>query len=496
MTRRASSSWLAFRRVAFALGCCLSLIACGPAWGPAQSEPAKAVPSAPSLPLEPASVLVSTNSEPSEKGAASAAPASARVPVSVADPQWGSALAPVTIVEFSDFQCPFCSRVIPAIKKVEDMYRDRVRVVFKHNPLPFHQQARPAAEAAATVFGLAGSRAFWTFHGLAFGNQLALTDENFVAWAVRSGVDGAKFKQAYAAKAFAAKVDQDMALAKELGAIGTPAFRINGVTVSGAQPFEKFAEVIEQQLAEAKKLRAAGTPAADIYAALSNRNQAEVPPAPPPARDAEDDQTVWKVPIVADDPVRGVKDAPVTILIFSEFQCPFCKRVEETLRRVKDEYGDQLRVVWKDNPLPFHPRARPAAELARFAFSTKGDKGFWAAHDALFDSSPRLEEEDLEIVAVKVGLNWNAAKAAMSQNRFSNRIDQSVELANDFQARGTPHFFINGVRLSGAQPFEKFKELIDEQLARAKALLATGVPRAGLYAALTREGKEPPLRRR
>jgi protein-disulfide isomerase len=368
-----------------------------------------------------------------------------------------------------------------------------VRLVFKHNPLPFHPRALPAAEAASTVFGLAGSSAFWSFYALAFDNQYNLTDQNFVAWAQRSGVAPAQFQKALADKVFVAKVADDVALSKKVGAMGTPAFRINGVTVSGAQPFEKFKEVIDQQLIEAQKLRSAGTPAADVYAALTNKNQADTPPAAasPHAADDDEDQAVWKVPVLADDPVRGRKDALVTLIIFSDYQCPFCKRVEETLKQLSELYGEQLRLVWKDNPLPFHERARPAADFARFALSQKGDPGFWAAHDALFESSPELGDVQLQAIAGKLGLNWNAAKAAMAQNRFKKRIDQSVELADDFQARGTPHFFINGVRLSGAQPLENFKALVDRQLARAQELVGKGVPRANLYAALIRDGKEP-----
>jgi protein-disulfide isomerase len=158
----------------------------------------------------------------------------ASVPVTAKDPQLGKADAPVTIVAISDFQCPFCSRVVPTLKQVEDTYKDQVRVVFKHNPLPFHNRARPAAEAASAVFGLGGSQAFFKFHDLAFANQQNLTDENFEAWAVQAGVDKAKFKDAYSSKKFAAKVDEDMALSQKIGANGTPAFRVNGVTVSGA----------------------------------------------------------------------------------------------------------------------------------------------------------------------------------------------------------------------------------------------------------------------
>jgi protein-disulfide isomerase len=418
----------------------------------------------------------------------------ASVPVTAKDPQWGKPDAPVTIVEISDFECPFCSRVGPTMKQIKETYGpDQVRVVWKHQPLPFHKSARPAHEAAATVHALGGNDAFWKFHDLAFANQKALTEENFEKWAGEAGVDKAKFKAAFSAKKYASKVDEDMALASKIGATGTPAFRINGVTVSGAQPFDKFKEVIDQQLAEAKKLIAGGTKKSEVYVALTNKNQTAQPDKPAQQKaQQEEDTAIWKVPVFDDDPVKGPKDALVTIVEFSEFQCPFCKRVGDTIKQIFDTYGNDVRMVWKDNTLPFHPRAKPAAILARMAYKQKGEKGFWEAHDALFNSQPKLEDEDLKSIATQLGLSWDNVKAAIDANKFADKIDQSMELAGDLQARGTPHFFVNGQRLSGAQPFENFKKIIDEQLAKAKAVVARGVPRAKVYDELMKEGKEPP----
>jgi protein-disulfide isomerase len=435
-----------------------------------------------------------------EKSASGALDHSASpIPVTANDPQWGRSDAPVTIVEISDFQCPFCSRVEPTMKQVKDTYGpDKVRVVWKNNPLPFHQNARPAHEAAATVFGVAGNDAFWKFHALAFQNQQNLTEANFEKWAQESGADVNKFKEAYKAKKYAAKVDEDLALGQKIGANGTPAFRINGVTVSGAQPFEKFKEVIDQQLAEAKKLIASGTKPSQVYVEATKKNFA-APAAQPtaqqpnkPAAPAEEDTAVWKVPVYQDDPQKGAKDALVTIVEWSEFQCPFCKRVTDTTKQILSTYPNDVRIVWKDNPLPFHPRAKPAAMLARHAFKTKGEKGFWDAHDALFESQPALEDDNLKTIAEKIGLPWDSTKAAIDGNKYMDKVDQSADLAMDLQARGTPHFFINGRRLSGAQPFENFKKVIDDELAKAKGLVSKGIPRAKVYEEIMKEGKEPP----
>ncbi len=103
------------------------------------------------------------------------------VPVDSKDPMWGNRAAPVTIVQFSDFQCPFCSRVETTIDQIKATYgKEKVRILWKNEPLPFHNNAKPAAEAAQGVFVLAGNDAFWKFHALVFKNQSGLTTDNYV----------------------------------------------------------------------------------------------------------------------------------------------------------------------------------------------------------------------------------------------------------------------------------------------------------------------------
>jgi protein-disulfide isomerase len=413
-----------------------------------------------------------------------------KVPVSAADPQWGDVDAPVTIVEISDFQCPFCSRVRPTIEALKQQYGPRqLRLVWKHNPLPFHHEARPVHLAAAAVHMLAGNSAFYHFHDLAFANQRALTPANLQAWAAQAGVSGMALQTWLDSGKPAQKVESDLQLARDIGATGTPAFRINGVTLSGAQPVEAFQEIIDQQLIAAKLLTASGTPTRAVYAQLTDKNYV----APRAIADSanEQDLKVYNVPVFADDPVRGPKDALVTLIAFSEFQCPFCKRVEPTLAELLKLYPKELRIVWKDNPLPFHARAKPAALLAHFAHKKQGNDGFWRMHDALFANQPELEEEDFADLVKNQGLVWAQAQAALAAS-VSPKIDQSQELAEAFGARGTPHFFINGRRLSGAQPLAAFTSLIDEQLAVASKLAESGVPRAKVFAELMKKGEGAP----
>jgi protein-disulfide isomerase len=413
------------------------------------------------------------------------------IPVTAQDPMWGKRDAPVTIVTFSDFQCPFCSRVEATLEQVKSTYGpDKVRIIWKDQPLSFHDKAKPASEAAQAVFLAKGSDAFWKFHSTAFKNQQQLSPDNYEKWAQAAGVEPAEFKQILASKKPAKKVEENMQVANKVGATGTPAFRINGAELSGAQPFEKFKELIDKELSKAQAKIAAGTPKDKIYVEMSKENFKAAPKKEQDDdEEKEDDTTVWKVP-VGNSPVKGKADAPVTIALFSDFQCPYCKRVGPTLDKVQETYGDKVRIVWKHEPLPFHPRAEPASQLALEARAQKGtDKAFWDAHDKLFEIQPKLEDADLEKAAADLGLDVAKAKAAIQNHKFKKDIDADMALADDVQASGTPHFFINGRRLVGAQPFEKFQKVIDEEL---KKFEDSKIPAKDYYASLMKDAKGAP----
>ena len=165
-------------------------------------------------------------------------------------PEKGGKNAPVTIIEFSDYECPFCKRAEDVVDQVVSTYGDKVKVVFRDFPLPFHANARPAAEAANCA---AAQGKFWEYHGKLFANQSALTPDKLNAYAGEIGLDQTKFAECVAQKPHAAAIDKDIADGQKVGVSGTPAFFINGRMLSGAQPFEKFKELIDEELASAGK---------------------------------------------------------------------------------------------------------------------------------------------------------------------------------------------------------------------------------------------------
>ncbi len=427
------------------------------------------------------------------------------VAISSKDPMWGHRDAPVTIVEYSDFQCPYCSRVEPTMTQVRDTYGpDKVRVVWKNNPLPatMHPNAKPAAEAGAGVFALSGSDAFWKFHDTAFKNQGSLNEDSFVKWAQDAGVkDVATYKTGLDSHKWADKVEKDLNDGKSAGVQGTPSFFVNGIFINGAQPFDNFKKTIDQELDKANAKIKAGTPKSRIYVEMTKENKKNAPAAKGNDEDddskKEDNTTVFRIP-VGSSPVLGSSNALVTIVEFSDFQCPYCSRVEPTLKAVREKYGDKVRLVWKNAPLPFHPAAEPAAEAAIEVRAEKGDKGFWDAHDRFYADQKDLangKEANVDAIvkmASDAGASGDKAKTAITNKTHKKEIDADADVAEDFQVQGTPNFFINGRHLVGAQPQEKFVQIIDEEITKAQALIAKGVKPGEVYDALTKDGKGPP----
>ena len=165
--------------------------------------------------------------------------------VAATGPAKGPESAKVTIVEFSDFECPFCSRATETVKQVVASYGNKVRLVFRHYPLPFHKSAQKAAEAGACA---ADQDAFWKLHDAMFANQDNLSVDGLKKMAADAGLDGAKFDTCLDSGAKAELVKKDMEDGKKAGVSGTPAFFINGHKLSGAQPPEAFKDIIDAEL--------------------------------------------------------------------------------------------------------------------------------------------------------------------------------------------------------------------------------------------------------
>src|SRR5438477_2217172 len=170
--------------------------------------------------------------------------------------------AKVTIVEWSDFQCPFCSRVEPTLKQILEIYKDDVRIVWRNEPLSFHPNALPAAKAAMAA---AKQGKFWQMHDLMFANQQQPSDARYEEWAKQIGVDLNRWKKDKESPEIAALITKDSTYGQSVGADGTPSFFINGKFISGAMPFDSFKAVIDEQIKKADELLKKGTRHEKLY---------------------------------------------------------------------------------------------------------------------------------------------------------------------------------------------------------------------------------------
>ncbi|MSP70700.1 MAG: thioredoxin [Myxococcales bacterium] len=423
-----------------------------------------------------------SNSAESDKGAITAVKGDSDIlPVGNSVTKGGGADAPVTIIEFSEFQCPFCSRVNPTMKQIADTYGNKVRVVFKHNPLPFHKDAPLASEASLAAHE---QGKFWEMHDKLFENQKALTRPDLETYATAIGLDMVKFKGALDSNKFKSQVELDAKLAAKVGARGTPNFFVNGTQLTGARPFDAFKTIIDEQIKAAEELTKAGTKPTDVYAALVKKNFKTPAAQADAGGPKEDDKTVYKVP-AGDSYFKGAKDAQVTILEFSEFQCPFCSRVNPTIKQALDAYPGKIKVVFKHSPLPFHKDA-PLASEASLAAGAQGK--FWEMHDKLFENQKALTRPDLDRFAGEIGLDMSKFKADLDGNVFKKAVDADMAISAQFGVQGTPNFFINGRKLVGAQPWEAFKKIIDEEITKTDILLKAGTSLADIYAKVTENG--------
>jgi protein-disulfide isomerase len=248
-------------------------------------------------------------------------------------------------------------------------------------------------------------------------------------------------------------VQADMVEGRSLGVNGTPTFYVNGYPVVGAQPFQVFRTAIsmaeEGRLAEAFTQR----PRPDDGKARATATALAAQPVDVP---------------LGNTPTKGNLDAPVTIVEYSDYQCPFCLRnFQETLPEL-ESYIDagQVRYVFKDFPIhSIHPQAQKAHESARCARELDGEDAFWEMHDLLFASQNDWagagnHVEVFKGLASEAGLDRQRFDECLDSGRYADAVNAELAEGQRLGVTGTPAFFINGQRVSGAQPFAVFQQII------------------------------------
>ena len=366
------------------------------------------------------------------------------------EPFKGDPDAPVVIEEFSSYQCPYCARYFR--ESYSQILADHVKTgqvlyIFRDFPLGNQPQSPLAAEAAGCAGQVGGGSGFWAMHDRLFETQDEWSGrENAIAmfkgYAAELGLDADSFDACLDSGATRDQVQADASEGGARGVTGTPSFFINGQLLVGAQPYTVFAQAIDAALA-------GDTPVAAEPAAPAA--------GPTPAAIAPPEAAM----------TLGSPDAPVTIVEFSDYQCPFCARhYQETWPQIRSEFVDtgRVRYVFKDFPLTsIHPQADEAHETARCA----GEQGaYWGMHDRLFARQSEWAGQANHVAifqgyAAELKLDTQAFDACLESGRWTDAVNADLAEGVGLGVQGTPAFFIDGYPLYGAQPFDVFQYALE-----------------------------------
>ncbi len=398
----------------------------------------------------------------------------------------GNPAAPVTMVVFSDFQCPFCRGLATTLRDLVQS-NPNVNLVFAHRPLPMH----PDADAAALIAAAAHRQGkFWAVHDLWMEMGGAVTRDRMLAASKEAGVDPGQFGVDLQDPALSHEVEHQKRVADAVNADGTPTSFVNGEALSGNQPAGRFLAAIERATQNYERARLSGlrgealrlaawtagsadagpkllrylrqgvhVPAtaatAERVAAPVANDERVAAPAKAPAVVATADLEVWKVPV---DPKRDAvlgdsKNAVVTWVIFSDIECPYCQRLHQVALDLVAQSGGLLRLVWKHMPLPFHGRAQPA-HLAALAAGRQG--AFWPYIQRCFaiaedDDAPRIDEAALVKHAQALNLDLARFARDRANKALLKQVQADMALAKRLGVEGTPTSFLNGRLVKGAQ---------------------------------------------
>ncbi len=376
-----------------------------------------------------------------------------RVPIGDA-PVRGPADAPITIVAFTDFECPYCARAVTILEAVRARYRDQIRLVLRHNPLPYHEHAAAAHEAAEEARAQGGDDAFWAMHDRLFAFR-DLSDAKLVRYARALDLDVARFELALRDRRHRERVEADVALGRTFGVSGTPTFFINGRKLTGAKPPEAFAALIEPLLVEARERLAAGTPPGALYDVVTAEGATEAVETPRGPRRVDP-------PTVPEHaPRRGATEPELVVQVFSDFECPYCRRMVPLLERLEGDFPE-VQIVWRHFPLTQHEGGKVASEVGAAIHAQLGDDGFWAFHDALFAAGRPLDRERILAVARTIdGVSLPAVERALDERSHRLEVARDLEAGRRVGVRSTPTILVGDQLIRGTRSYLDLEEAVD-----------------------------------
>lgn len=305
-----------------------------------------------------------------------------------------------------------------------------MRLVFKHFPLPFHDNAVLASKAALAA-GAQGR--FWEMHDLIFENNKGLNQALLKRLAGRLKLNMKQFEKDLGSKQSQKLIDRTMEEGQEVGVRGTPNVFFNGRLVKGARPYDVIRPLVEEELNKGRQLKAKGVKIPyDTFLAQGTTFSAV-------------SDVVLDID-TKDAPAKGT-GSQLEIVVFSEFQCPYCRRIKPALDGLLGLFGGRARLVFKHFPLDRHENAHLAAQ-ATMAAHAQGR--FWEMHDLLFAARGRMGREDLVGYASQIGLDVARFTKELDDGTWKRAVDADIRLGRSLGVRGTPTIFFNGQKYLGA----------------------------------------------
>lgn len=376
-------------------------------------------------------------------------------------PTMGPQDATVTVMVFSDLECPYCSEAHKSVKELAAAYPKDVRVVYKHFPLNFHPNAKPAALAAHAAYN---QGKFFEFVDAAYAKQENLSEQTYLAIAKDLKLNIEQFKTDMNGESAKKALAEDMGLASALNLQGTPSIFLNGVMLPGAVPLAQMKPVIEQQKKIVQAFLDAGVPKSEVYWRMV---RAQYQPLPEPEKEEPEIMTAY-IPVL-DSPSKGasVDEALVTIVVFSDFECPYCSSANPAIYDMIKKYPKQVRVVFKHFPLPFHKQADEAAALSIVAQRTGK---FWEMHDLLFQKQEKLDNASLAEYAKQLKVPVADVAKLVKDQKIQGIISRDMSTGIKAGVNGTPTFFVNGSKQVGVMQSEGLAKLVDAEIKAATAL--------------------------
>jgi protein-disulfide isomerase len=388
--------------------------------------------------------------------------ATAPVPVTSGHPLWGDRNATVTLTLFGDLECPHTVALLREVLRLKARQGDDLRVAFRHRPLSQHDEGSRAARALAEIHVTRGEQAFW--HALAaFARHGdALEPGALVTVLNAAGLEG--FPLPSPVLRAEAQLKADVELAVALYVRDTPTLFVNGRRLTGFVPRAALEEAVERERRAAELTLASGITPARLYFERTRKNVLNLGDDPP-ARAC--------VP-VGDAPVLGPTGAAVTVVEFTDLECELCRQGEAALASALKTYASDVRVVWKNFPLPQHQRARLAAGVALAARGAAGDRAFWSVTRALFEPRTVLDDASLVQALTRAGLDAGALLAATKAGGYEASLERDLKLAEKLGVSGAPTYFVNGRKVPGALPAAELTALLGREIALARRVRAQG----------------------